>query len=239
MKTRVLQKKGELLLISHKGRVQTVLNNPYNVLKYESFDGNRIFYKFADDISLQETFDDGIFNCTVKGDTMQLRCSNEIAEAVMEHRNTGSNEKFRKVFGKAFAQKYQDDIIDNFIEPLLQSRRIQKITLGYQIDNRFCVDKHGNAYHWGATTDGSVKRDGWKKLCVSAKGIPPHMTIETPIGKIDLDGLVLDIFSKIYGLLEPNINDKVLIEQLDPDVQEQLRRDAGITEENNTDKETD
>ncbi|MCH6558936.1 hypothetical protein IH799_01130 [candidate division KSB1 bacterium] len=172
------------MLININGRTQTVLDNPYNRLKYEMFDGNRIFYKFADNIILQETFDNGIFNCTIDKDTMQLRCANQIAEAIKAHKESGSYARFKKIFSFAYTAKYQEKIIDEFLEYYIQTRRIEKVDIvtttnrkvvkGYQIDNRFAVDEHNQAYFWDEVNtekDQQYKfKHGWNQLCIVTKG---------------------------------------------------------------------
>ena len=61
--TSIIEEREELLIIiNNEEQVRTVPKSPYYLLKYKSFKGNRIFYKFSEQIYIQETFDDGIFN---------------------------------------------------------------------------------------------------------------------------------------------------------------------------------
>ena len=82
------------LVVYYNGKVMTKINDQYNNLKYGKYEGNRIFYKFDDEAEVQETYDDSIFNCTYKGETMQVRKSEDISRAI---KLNSINDNFIKV----------------------------------------------------------------------------------------------------------------------------------------------
>ena len=74
------------LVVYYNGKIMTKINDQYNNLKYGKYEGNRIFYKFNDEAEVQETYDDRIFNCTYKDETIQVRKSEDICSAIYSDR---------------------------------------------------------------------------------------------------------------------------------------------------------
>ena len=74
------------LVVYYNGKIMTKINDTYNNLKYGKYDGNRIFYKFNDEAEVQETYDDRIFNCTYKEETMQVRKSEKICKSILDNK---------------------------------------------------------------------------------------------------------------------------------------------------------
>ena len=63
-------------------------NDSYNILKYESFGGNRVMHTFDYECKVEETYNERIFNCYYKQEDkeeqlLQLRHANDICEAIV------------------------------------------------------------------------------------------------------------------------------------------------------------
>ena len=77
----------QIIVLDLNGKVDTKPKTDYFVLKYKDFDGDRIFYQFDKDSYVQETYNDGIFNCIYKTERMQIRQASKIAFCIKWHQN--------------------------------------------------------------------------------------------------------------------------------------------------------
>ena len=98
MNPKIIAERDNSLILFEAGKVKTVPNTLYNQVKYRDYKGERIFYTFSDGVYVKETFDDGIFNAFMNEETIQIRDSIGIAEAI--RRTTKTNHL--KIFSRSY-----------------------------------------------------------------------------------------------------------------------------------------
>ena len=175
----------------------------YFVLKLKHFDGNRIFYTFGQTTArVEETFDDGIFNCWHGEHQIQIADGEGIAKIILEKDYDG----FFVLFAKWHGIKMQKEIIDAMIRP--HGGRIKHVKDDmYEIDNTFAVDSHGVAHY-------RAEDSQWRHLCLVAKTSVKEKTAEFPgLGPVVLNEITQTILAKIMFLLYPK-PDRVFMNQL-------------------------
>ena len=205
------------------GKVVTVPNTLYNQVKYRDFKGDRISYHFNDDMYIQETYDNGIFNAFINEETLNIRDSVALCECIKEHQNNNNSEKYELLFKKLYLRENKDKIMKEMIsvfgERVDMRTRDDKTT--YVIDDRFMVDDHGVSHY---------KSDvgHWKFLCTVAQGNLSKMSISTKIGDIELESTELTIMGKIGFLLAPDITDSVFFHQLSEKMQDVIKQEVQL-----------
>ena len=79
-------------------------NDSYNIVKYGTYESNRIFFAFDDEARVEETYNERIFNCYCKykgkEQLLQLRNANEICDFIID--------KDKESFIELFKEKYYD-----------------------------------------------------------------------------------------------------------------------------------
>jgi hypothetical protein len=221
----VLEERKDMLVLILHGRVQTVPLTPYTEVKYKHFNGNRIAYRFAEEMAVQETYDDGIFNCTYKTAQMQIRKRDAIADALLQHYRCGSTSAYERLFMQEYAERNYIDLLKFLLVGHRQRLRFEENSNDgaiYIDDGSFKVDRHGTAY---------VKDDHkYRSICIVVQGNLFETSVETPIGRVSLDEKALTILAKTLFLLSPNIEDEVFRRQIPQEVlaalQEQSREKA-------------
>ena len=201
------------LVVYYNGKVMTKINDQYNNLKYGKYDGNRIFYKFNDEAEVQETYDDRIFNCIYKGETMQVRKSENICEAI----NNDNLDDYALVFKETYYEIHRIELITDLVKRSYGERVKLKNDNTFVIDDRFKVDDKATAYHIkkGQNHKHTMDNDKrWEFLCIVVKGKPRKKGIKTKIGIVELDEKLLEILAKINFLINPNMTDTVFTSQL-------------------------
>jgi hypothetical protein len=191
----------------------TKINDSYNNLKYGKYEGNRIFYKFNDEAEVQETYDDRIFNCRYKDETMQVRKSEDICKAI----NNDNLDDYTIVFKETYYEIHRIELITDLVKHSFGERVQLKNDNTFVIDDRFMVDDKATAHYStkGQNHKHTMDRDKrWKFLCIVVKGRPRKKGIKTKIGIVELDEKLLEILAKISYLLNPNMNDSILTSQL-------------------------
>ena len=213
----ILEERKDLLIVLLDGKVETLSKTPYTVLKHKYFQGKRIIYAFnnSDEMELVETYDDGIFNAYLKSAHLQIRKRDQVAEAVLNHHETGDTTLYERLFSQEYAEQNRLDLLKHL---LLEYRGRVRFSSSnqFEVDSFFSVDQHGNAH----VRDEPSKPNGWRNLCLVAQGHLTPRYVETPIGPVQLDEKGLTILAKILFLLNPNLEDQVFIRQLS----EKLRR---------------
>ena len=209
------------LIVYYKGVIMTKINDSYNQLKYGKYEGNRIFYKFSDEAEVQETYDDRIFNCKYKDETMQVRKSEDICNAI----NNDNLDDYAIVFKETYYEIHKIELITDLVKRSYGERVQLKNDDTFVVDDRFMVDSKATA-HYG--TKSSNKN--WKFLCIVVKGRPRKKAIKTKIGLVELDEKLLEILAKINYLLNPDVNDTILTGQLPEWLLKTLtdEREAGV-----------
>ena len=209
------------LIVYYNGKIMTKINDSYNQLKYGKYEGNRIFYKFNDEAEVQETYDDRIFNCKYKDETMQVRKSEDICNAI----NNDNLDDYAIVFKETYYEIHKIELITDLVKRSYGERVQLKNDDTFVVDDRFMVDSKATA-HYG--TRGSDRN--WKFLCIVVKGRPRKKAIKTKIGLVELDEKLLEILAKINYLLNPDVDDTILTGQLPEWLLKTLtdEREAGV-----------
>ena len=201
------------LIVYYDGKIMTKINDSYNNLKYGKYDGNRIFYKFNDEAEVQETYDDRIFNCTYKGETMQVRKSEDICKAI----NNDNLDDYEIVFKETYYEIHKIELITDLVKRSYGGRVMLMNDDTFVIDDRFLVDSKGTAHYSKRGQSHNHTHDNdkrWEFLCIVVKGRPRKKSIKTKIGLVELDEKLLEILAKINFLLYPNMTDNVFTSQL-------------------------
>jgi len=223
MNPQIIAERDNTLILFDTGKVVTVPNTLYNQVKYRDFKGDRILYHFNDDMYIQETYDNGIFNAFINEETLNIRDSVALCECIKEHKKNQNTEKYELLFKKLYLRDNKDKIMKEMISVF--GERVEMITRDdvthYIVDDRFMVDSHGVSHY---------KSDvgHWKFLCTVAQGNLSKMTINTKIGDIELESTELTIMGKIGFLLAPDITDNVFLHQLSDKMQDVLKAETQL-----------
>jgi hypothetical protein len=228
----ILEDRADQLVLLAGGRVVTAPKTPYAELKYRHFEGNRILYRFGDGMEVQETYNDGIFNCTYRGIHVQARSGDRVAEAISKHHATGDTSTYAQLVAQEYGAVAQTLLLRHMLAgyPERVSIREEKDESGEERANvyvdggLFMVDAHGNAH---------VKEGAsYRRICVVAQGASrdttkiPIPSIETPFGPVQMDEATMTVLAKTVFLLEPNLKDGVFVRQLPAGVMATLKARA-------------
>lgn len=213
----------QIIIQDSNGNIDTKPKTDYFLLKYgDDFDGDRIFYQFNADSWIQETYNDGIFNLIYKNERMQLRDSDKICFCINFHKTNINSvhalKPFEELFKKNYADKLETDVLKSILKPF--EHRLNFVKDGVEVDNRFYVDKQGQAH--------SKKNGIWAGLCIVAYGVDSNdsFDIDSVIGNVEINSKSLQIIAKVMFLLKPNLKDSVFRSQLSNDLLEELKRDG-------------
>ena len=223
MNPQIIAERDNTLILFESGKVKTVPNTLYNQVKYRDFKGDRISYHFNDDMYIQETYDNGIFNAFINEETLNIRDSVALCECIKEHQNNNNSEKYELLFKKLYLRDNKDKIMKEMVGVF--GERVEMITRDdvthYIVDDRFMVDSHGVSHY---------KSDvgHWKFLCTVAQGNLSKMSISTKIGDIELESTELTIMGKIGFLLTPDITDHTFFHQLSDKMQDVIKQEVQL-----------
>ena len=223
MNPQIIAERDNTLILFESGKVKTVPNTLYNQVKYRDFKGDRIFYKFDDNMYVQETFDNGIFNAFIKKETIQIRDSISLCESIIEHKKSNDTDLYNNLFKKLYVVQHKEKIMKEMM--IVFGDRVKTVNdtvkghSRYIVDDRFMVDDHGVSYY-------KDDKGHWKNLCTVAQGNLSKMSISTAIGDIELESTELTIMGKIGFLLAPDINDHVFLHQLSDKMQDVLKAEV-------------
>lgn len=108
----VLEERSDVLIISGNDcSVQVLEKNPYTLLKYKYYHGKKIRYVHGaeNDLSIEETDQDGVFLCTFCGITVTIPDSREkTANAIFEAQSTGSVIPLLTLWKLKYVEKFLD-----------------------------------------------------------------------------------------------------------------------------------
>ncbi|HEX7033706.1 MAG TPA: hypothetical protein VF172_11970 [Nitrososphaera sp.] len=236
----ILERRKDIyVLLLAGGKVVTVAATPYNKLKYEHFLGNRISYSFGDGIgTVQETYNDGIFNCTYRDMSMQIRSKDVLAVAILEHMRCMGPSLYESLFREEYEKLHQADLLKYMLAGYRD--RVRVVTMAGSGDSRmkeglsdvnvyiddglFKIDAHGNASVLSfGEEDGDNKSEMYRRICIVAHGDIKERSIETPIGPIRMNEQTVTTLAKAMFLLDPDLEDSVFTRQLPPFVLEELK----------------
>ena len=232
MRSQLLEeRKDQIIMLTQKG-VVVKRKTAYNLLKYGRFNGERIKYRFSETIFVEETFEDGIFNCTHIGDQVQSTRSNEVARAIMEHQETGSAAKFAELFYKSVTEKNLAPIVKFLLSKYSDRLRFDETARVVIIDDTFMVDTDARAYLIEDEEKSQIKgiqaKRNIKKLCVVVHGHKDmeavRVKMDSRLGQFLLDEKDLTMLGKIFFLLNPDLKDDAFRTQLPSPLLEQLKR---------------
>lgn len=228
----ILEDRSDLLVLLSGGQVVTAAKTPYAELKYRHFAGNRVLYRFGDGMEVQETYNDGIFNCTYRGIHVQARSRDRVAEAILRHHATGDTSAYAQLVAQEYGRVAQNLLLRHMLggyRERVSIREEKAKDAGEEtqvlIDGGlFMVDGHGNAH---------VRDDtSYKRICVVAQGKSRDTTaianpsIDTPFGPVQMDETTMTVLAKTVFLLAPNLKDKVFARQLPSEVMATLKARA-------------
>tara|TARA_R110002051_G_scaffold13951_2_gene45894 strand:- start:2832 stop:3530 length:699 start_codon:yes stop_codon:yes gene_type:complete len=216
---KIIAERDNTLILFEAGNVITVPNNSYNQVKYREHKGDRIFYEFNDDSYVQETYDNGIFNTSLNGETLQIRDSFSICDAIKEHKKDSNDKSFEKLFKKQYFIEKKSELMKEMIEVF--GDRVKMVEkddtpTNYIVDERFMVNDVGESHYLSDFGQ-------WSFLCTVAQGNLSKMSINTKIGELELGSTELTIMGKIGFLLAPDITDNVFFHQLSDKMQSVLK----------------
>tara|TARA_B110001454_G_scaffold2313_1_gene2099 strand:- start:127 stop:822 length:696 start_codon:yes stop_codon:yes gene_type:complete len=221
MNPQIIAERDNTLILFESGKVKTVPNTLYNQVKYREFKGDRISYHFNDDMYVQETFDNGIFNAFINEETIQIRDSVTLCESIIAHKETNDTDLYDKLFKKLYLRENKDKIMKEMV--VVFGDRVKMVkhkeSTSYIIDERFMVDDHGVSHY-------KDDKGNWRFLCTVAQGNLSKMSITTSIGDIELESNELTIMGKIGFLLTPDITDHVFFHQLSDKMQDVLKAEV-------------
>lgn len=208
-----------LTIIDNKGLMKLRNLNDYTLMKYGQFNGNRIILKLGEDADITETFNDGIFNVRIKTLHTQLRDKEKICFCINHYLQNKDITPLRDLLRDKFQTSVDINLLHSFLFRFEQ--RLKYTDKAMIIDDRFKVDHVGQAYFYNRNTK------SWTNLCIVATGNLDNVfeIHDKILGKFKSNYKTLEIISKVFFLLNPNISDKVFYNQLDKQTQEELKRD--------------
>ena len=218
------------LIVYYKGVIMTKINDNYYNLKYGQYEGERIHFAFNDEAKVDETYDDRIFNCTYKDETMQVRKSEDICNAI----NNKNLDDYALVFKETYYEIHRIELITDLIKRSYGDRVQLKNDDTFVIDDRFMVDSKATAHYSkkGQNHKHTIDKDKrWNFLCIVVKAKQLRKrAIKTKIGLVELDEKLLEILAKINYLLNPNMSDSILTSQLPTWLNKTIEdeREAGV-----------
>lgn len=193
-------------------------NDSYNMVKYGTYQANRIFFAFDDEARVEETYNERIFNCYCsyegKEQLLQLRQANVICEAIINKDKESFIELFKEKFYDLNKVQLLQGLIDN--NTLLKGRVKRTSKDEFIVDDVFKVDSHANTYVMETHRIKDSKRlIKWQNLCTTIPNRNKARTIHTKeIGDVKIDVGTLNCLSKIYGLIMPHLWDHVIWQQI-------------------------
>lgn len=207
---KILEIRGESVIVNVDGNITTRPNSPYYALKYTTYENKRIAYTFGLGQYIRETYDDRIFNCWCNGKFLQLRqdLSNELALCIQAHELTGVSD-YETLFVKAYNETPDLQILDTYLRNYDDVEFIKHE--GYVIHGLFKVDYKGNA-HVKATLE-----DKWHSQCIVMKqgGYSSAKTgceVADDNGDMrEINALTMTILSKVLFMREPWLQEEQYI----------------------------
>ena len=189
-------------------------NDSYNILKYESFGGNRVMHTFDNECKVEETYNERIFNCYYKDQLLQLRNANDICEAIISKDNQLFIDLFKKNFYDLNKAQLLQGLVDN--NSTLKGRVRRTKNDDFIVDECFKVDSHANTYVLEHHYIKNTKREKrWRNLCTVVPRTIKKMNIYTKeIGNVEVDQATLRCLTKIFGLIQPHTWDSVIWNQI-------------------------
>jgi len=186
--------------------------NEYNLFKYGQFEGKQIKVKLNKYCKVEETFNDGVFNITIKGHKLQSHNKIEVIKRLKFCMDNQTIEPLVELFHEEIKDELNKMFFEEALKPFMNRLTFDE-DKSIVIDGFFKVDSNGQAH---------VKNNNgkFKTLCIVAgsKGFK-HM-INHALGKFKVDFRTIEIYYKVLFLLYPNKSDSVFYNQLPKSIKE-------------------
>ena len=222
MKPRILETHTDELIVMVDGKVMTIPNTPYTILRKMYMGDNRIIYTFAPFVTATETYNDRIFNLVYDKYTITTRqdLANSVSQTILDHYKNGDYTTFKEMFLKLYSVEHKDEIVEKFIlslSPLVSIEKKDFATVEgtkaklpvFIVAGKFGIDAAGVSYY---------KRENdnkWNFLCTVVTS--QNQSYRIPMGNLGWAKLQPEdssIISKIVFFLNPNTKDTVFTGQL-------------------------
>lgn len=209
----IVETRDDLYVVQTDDGVCTLPRTAYFELKYAHMHGNRIFHSWEDGVSVEETYNDGIFNCTHRGRRIQISDGDGIATAVLR----GDAAAYVEIFDQWYEATAQKEVVKTLLAPY--GHRVAITKAGYVVDGMFLVDEHGMAHVAAGEPSAETESGyGWRSLCivVSVGGLRSLSGMSVACGEHEnrVNSVTATIVSKLMFLLRPNMDDLVFANQL-------------------------
>jgi len=222
MKPRILETHDDELIVIVDGKVKTIPNTPYTILRKMHMGDNRIIYTFAPFVLATETYNARIFNLVYDKYTITTRqdLANQVSQTILDHYKNGDYTKFKELFLGLYSVEHKDELVEKFIlslSPLVSVEKKDFATVEgtkaklpvFIVGDKFGIDASGVSY---------FKREGdnkWNFLCTVVTS--QNQSYRIPMGSLGWAKLQPEdssIISKIVFFLNPNPKDGVFTGQL-------------------------
>jgi len=217
-KVTVVEERKDLYIVQTDEGICTLPRTAYFELKYANLDGNRIFHSWGDGVSVEETYNDGIFNAVHGPRRLQIADGDGIARAILDDNAAA----YGAIFDRWYGVRAQEDAVKALLSPY--GHRVEIAADGYTVDGMFRVDRRGNAYVLAASEPAAR----WEFLCivVSIRGRNDLTGMAVHCGgyTVKVNDVTATIVCKLMFLLHPNMRDGVFRNQLPEPVRERLSR---------------
>lgn len=210
----VLENHKNLFVIQTATSVYTIPKNDYFVLKLNHFDGNRIFYDFEQyGARVEETYNDGVFNCYHGKYHVQIVDGNGIAKTILDRDYSA----FFVLFARWHGIKQQKNVISAMLTRQYRNRiRFDKTLKMYIIDEILGVTVHGVGKQ-------RLRSGEWSPLCLVMPSVKSHTFSLPGIGPVVINAITQTILAKAMFLMFPR-KDNVFLSQLDNTVRAHVMR---------------
>ena len=249
MTLQIISERETTLLVLENGKIKQYSKDLYNMTKIKRYNGGRIIDELRDkdtddSISVQETFNKGIFNVTYNNIILQLRDRNKVCAGVEDWYQSNNIKQLVETFTEQY--KIQEETkVFKVMANMFPDDRVKITKEGFVVDGVWLVDKQGTSYlssksptryaHFRRDRDPHTKKKllqsaKWNFLCLVPKGKVHATYIETEVGSIKLAETDMVILSKVAFLLDPRkIFDSVFMNQLPDKFQKVLRDEHNET----------
>lgn len=253
MTFQIISERDTTLLVLENGKVKQYSKDLYNLTKIKRYNGERIISELVDknsddSISVQETFNKGIFNITYKNIILQLRDRNKVCAGVEDWYQSNSIQQLIDLFTEQYKIQKETQVL-KVMANMFPDDRVKIINEGFVVDSVWLVDKQGTSYlssksptryaHFRNiqqdphTRKNVLKTEKWNFLCLVPKGKVHSTYIDTEIGRIKLSETDMVILSKVAFLIdERKIFDRVFMNQLPEKLQKVLKDEYNETTNN-------
>jgi hypothetical protein len=213
------------------GDVVVKPNTPYFNTKLIKFDGERISnviesnllphpddFDFVEKITIQETFNEMIFNITIGNESITTRPT--MADSVVA--SIDNQNEIIQIYNKYAGGCMNIELLESVLKH--HGERIKIVDAGYIVDDVFLVDRKANAWNW----NGEINSDIDTNLSTGGICIVVNKTmyskIDTASGPVTIDPIGYQIIAKVSFLLNPNLNDHTFMQQIPDKTKEILKR---------------